>query len=205
MMQTAIGQTVDDDLLYIKKRMDSISQFSAQLRLDLDVPFIQMPTKNASVTYKKGEEMAFSSEDFVMLPKRGLDFSLNEIFKYPFITVNRGTEVLNGKKVKVLKIIPDDAKSSLALATLYLDVKNKRILASNIISKKDGSYDLQMKYKTVQDILPSHVEVSFAIEKLKIPLNFMGSDTKIDRKQLRDAEVKTGKILMAISEYKIVK
>lgn len=199
------AQDVDSDLLLIKSRMDSVASFSAQLQLDLDVPFIQMPTKKATISYKKGKEITFSSEDFVMLPKRGLDFSLNEIFKYPFITVNRGTEKVNGKSVKVLTVIPDDPKSSLALATLYLDIKNKRIVASTIITKQDGSFELQMNYKAPKDILPSQVTVSFAMEKLKIPLNFMGSDTKIDRKQLRNSDSKTGKILMVISGYVIKK
>ncbi len=202
---SAFAQEVDQDLLFIKSRMDSIASFSAQLKLDLDVPFIKMPTKTAKMMYEKGSDITFSSEDFVMLPKRGLDFSLNEIFKYPFITVQRGTEILNGINVKVLNIIPDDSKSSLALATLYLDIKNKRIIASNIITKKDGSFDLQMKYKTSKDILPQNVVVSFAMEKLKIPFNFMGKDTEIDRKKLKESDSKTGKIIMVINNYKIFK
>ena len=89
-VQVACAQQIDQDLLRIKKRMDSVKQFSASLVLDLDVPFIKMPTKTAKIVYSVGKRMEFSSKDFVMLPKRGLDFSLSEIFKYPFITVDRG-------------------------------------------------------------------------------------------------------------------
>lgn len=31
----------------------------------------------------------------IMLPKQGLDFTLNKIFEYPFITVERGTATRN--------------------------------------------------------------------------------------------------------------
>jgi len=95
--QKLSSQTVDADLLKIKRRMDAIEQFTANMKLELDISFINMPTKYAVMTYVKGEPAKFSSDDFVMIPKRGLDFTLNKIFEYPFITVDRGTETKNGK------------------------------------------------------------------------------------------------------------
>jgi hypothetical protein len=201
--QFACAQQIDPDLLRIKKRMDSVKQFSASLILDLDVPFIQMPTKTANITYAKGKKMMFTSKDFVMLPKRGLDFSLSEIFKYPFITVDRGIEKRNGRSLKVINIIPTTNQSDLALATLYMDTKAVRVVLSEINTRKEGSYTLLMNYALLKDILPNYVEATFAIEKLKIPLNFMGKGTNIDRKKMRSMETKTGKIKMQIRNYMI--
>jgi len=201
--QLASAQQVDPDLLRIKKRMDSVKQFSASLILDLDVPFIKMPTKTAKINYAVGKKMMFSSKDFVMLPKRGLDFSLSEIFRYPFITVDRGLEKRNGRSLKVINIIPTTNQSDLALATLYMDTKAVRIVQSEINTRKEGSYTLLMNYAQLKDILPSNVEATFAIEKLKIPLNFMGKGTTIDRKKMRSMETKTGKIKMQIKDYNI--
>jgi hypothetical protein len=203
--QFVVAQNIDADLLRIKNRMDSVKQFSAGVILDLDVPFINMPTKKAQISYIKGNPMKFSSKDFVMLPKRGLDFALNEIFKHPFITVDRGLEKRNGLTLKVINIIPTDGKSDLVLVTLYMDTKATRIVESEINTRKDGSYTLSMQYAGLNDVLPDYVEAAFAIEKLKIPLNFMGKDTKIDRKKMREMEVKTGKIKMRFTDYKISK
>lgn len=202
--QMGAAQSIDADLLQIKERMDGVKQFSATITLNLEVPFINMPTKSAKVNYAQGKKMMFSSSDFVMLPKRGLDFSLSEIFKYPFITVDRGFETRNGKSLKVINVIPTDKRSELALATLYMDVKAKRMVESEINTRKEGSYTLFMQYAAVKDILPSYVEATFAIERLKIPLNFMGKDTKIDRKKMRSMETKTGKIKMQITDYDIM-
>jgi hypothetical protein len=199
--QFAVAQQIDRDLMRIKKRMDSVKQFSAALVLDLDVPFIKMPTKTAKITYAIGKKMQFSSKDFVMLPKRGLDFSLSEIFKYPFITVDRGVEKRNGRVLKVINIIPTTNQSELALATLYMDTRAVRIVQSEINTRKEGSYTLMMNYAQLKDILPSYVEATFAIERLKIPLNFMGKGTTIDRKKMRSMETKTGKIKMKIKDY----
>jgi len=132
-----------------------------------------------------------------------LDFSMSEIFKYPFITVDRGTEKRKGLLLKVVNVIPTDKRSDLAMATLYMDVQAKRIVESEINTRKDGSYILLMSYASNKDILPNYVETTFAIERLKIPFNFMGKDTKIDRKKMRAMETKTGKIKMQIKDYRI--
>lgn len=197
------AQKVDADLLRIKQRMDSVQQFTAKVILDLDVPFIKMPTKAAQIKYAKGKKMEFSSSDFVMLPKRGLDFSFNEIFKYPFITVDRGTETRHGKLLKVINVIPTDNRSDLALATLYMDTRTSRIAESEINTRKNGTYNLFMQYAPGSSVLPAYVEATFAIERLKIPLNFMGKDTKIDRKKMRGMDTKTGKIKMRFENYSV--
>jgi len=201
--QIGFAGEIDGDLLTIKQRMDAVKRFSANIVLDLDVPFINMPTKTAKVVYENGQKMEFSSSDFVMLPKRGLDFSLSEIFHYPFITVDRGDEKRDGKLLKVINVIPTDKRSDLALVTLYMDLQAKRIVASEINTRKDGSYVLDMQYASNKDILPNYVEATFAIEHLKIPFNFMGKDTKIDRKKMRSMDTKTGKIKMKVENYNI--
>lgn len=197
------AQVIDADLLSIKQRMDSIELFSTNLKLEVDISFINMPVKTARMTYKKGQSVKFSSDDFVMIPKRGLDFSLTRFFEYAFITVDRGTEQRNGKTFKLINIIPTDKRADFSIATLLLDTKNKRVIESEINTKKEGAYALVMEYNNDKKALPDKVVVSFEIEKIRIPLNFMGKDTDIDRKQMRSAGAKTGKIYLTMSNYQI--
>ena len=198
------AQEIDADLLAIKAKMDAVNSFSAKLQLDLEAPFINMPTKRAAMEYQRGKDLKFSSDDFVILPKRGLDFTLSELFEHPFITVDRGMQTLDENQVKVLNVIPTGDDSDMALATLFLDTEQQRIAASEITTKKNGTYKLKMQYDQTSTVLPNYVEVAFAIEKLKIPLNFMGSDTKIDRKTMRNMDTKTGVLKLKITDYQIV-
>tara|TARA_R110002020_G_scaffold462220_1_gene681633 strand:- start:133 stop:795 length:663 start_codon:yes stop_codon:yes gene_type:complete len=197
------GQEIDSDLLDIRERMDSIEKFNANLKLEVDINFINMPVKDAQMKYTKGEDVKFLSEDFVLIPKRGLDLPLNEIFKYPFITLNRGVEMREGKPYKVINVIPDDKRADFSIATFLLDTVHKRIKESQITTKKDGSYSLNMSYPNPQNVLPSLIEVSFEMDKVKIPLRYMGKDADVDRKKLRSDEPKTGKIFLYISDYDI--
>lgn len=197
------AQNIDADLLKIKQRMDSIQGFSAKLKLDVDINFINMPTKYATMNYTQGKPMKFSSSDFVMIPKQGLDFSLTHLFEYSFITVPRGDIIKNGKKYKAINIIPTDQKADYSIALLLLDIPNMRIAETEISTKKNGAYTLLLKYENTSKVLPALVEVSFEIERIKIPFNFMGKDTDIDRKKMKAEGVKTGKIYLSISNYMI--
>ena len=201
--RTVRAQIVDADLLKIKHRMDSIDQFTANLKLDVDISFIQMPTKYAVMTYKKGQPAKFSSDNFVMIPKRGLDFTLTKIFEYPMITVDRGTETKNGKRYKTINVIPTDKRADYSIATILIDIENQRIAESEISTKKDGTYTLIMQYDNEKMILPSLLEVDFEMDRIKMPLNFMGKDTYIDRNKMRTEDSKTGKIFLQITNYQL--
>jgi hypothetical protein len=198
------AQEIDPDLIHIKERMDSVKEFTANLQLDVDIDFIKMPTKYAKLIFRKGKPIKFSSDDFILIPKRGLDFTLSEIFKNDFITVDRGWVERNGKSFKKINIIPIDNKSDYSIATIILDVENIRVESWEISTKKNGSYVLNFSYEDKLAILPYFVEVNFEIERIKIPLSFMGKGTEVDKMQLKSTEEsKTGKIFLKLSNYQI--
>ena len=80
------GQNIDTNILRIQQRMDTIQAFSAEVKLQVDISFVNIPEKNARIEYVKNEETRVFSEDFVLIPKKGLDVSLHQLFKNPFIT-----------------------------------------------------------------------------------------------------------------------
>lgn len=63
---------------------------------------------------------------------------------------------------------------------------------------------MALEYQKAKDVLPQKVEVSFEIEKLKIPVNFLGKGSSIDRKKMKATAVKKGKIYLLLS-YAFIK
>ena len=196
------AQEIDKNLKRIKGQMDKISHFTADIVVDVEAPFINMPTKTASMEYNRGEKIKFKSKDFLIFPKRGLDFTFSELFEHPFISVDRGFKKIDNQNLKVLSVIPKDDKANMAMATLYLDIEKDHIVISEITTKNQGSYTLKMQYNAAE-ILPYHIEVSFAVENLKIPFNFMGSDTRINRKAMKSNKTNTGTVKLQIKNYDI--
>ncbi len=199
------GQEIDNDLLLIKKRMDSIKSYEAQIKLDVDISFINMPSKYGKVRYKQGEPTKVTSRDFIMLPKRGLDLTLNELFEHPFITVNRGEENYKGISCKVINLIPTSSKSQFSIATIFMDTRAKRIVKSEISTKMEGVFTSSLNYKNDIDVLPTAIEVEFAVNNVKIPLRFLGKETQVDRKAIKQEGSKTGKIFLTLSEVQIAR
>jgi len=199
------GQEIDNDLVLIKQRMDSIKSYEAQIKLDIDISFINMPSKYGKVQYKQGESTKVSSEDFIMLPKRGLDLTLNEIFEHPFITVDRGEVNHKGVACKVINLIPTSSKSDFSIATIFMDTKAKRIVKSEISTKMEGVFTTSLDYKNYVDVLPMTIEVQFAVNNVKIPLRFLGKESEVDRKAIRQEGSKSGKIFLTLSEVQIVR
>jgi hypothetical protein len=120
---------------------------------------------------------------------------------YPFITVPVGFEAHNGLSLKVIHVIPSDDRSDLVMVTMKMDTVNQRIAVARVNTKKDGTYELKFTYDTPDKILPDDLEVSFQVERIRIPFNFIGKDTDIDRAKMKEDGEKEGKIFLAISNY----
>lgn len=198
------AQNSDSDIARIQKRMDTIQAFSANVKLNIDISFVNIPEKHASVEYIKNEDTKIFSDDFVLIPKKGLDVSLHQLFKNPFITVNRGNKTIQGKAYKMVNIIPTNNKADFSIATAIIDTRLNRVIEYEISTKKDGIYKVKMNYNTTQSILPSMIEVIFEIERIRIPLKYMGKDAQIDKKTYKSETPKTGTIYLNFDYSKVI-
>lgn len=193
------GQNIDADVLRIQQRMDTIQAFSAEVKLEVGISFVNIPEKNARIEYAKNQETKVFSEDFVLIPKKGLDVSLYQLFQNPFITVDRGTETRNGISYKMVNIIPIDKKADFSIATALINTTTNSIVEYEINTKKDGAYIVKMSYDKTPNILPSNIVVEFEIERIRIPLKYMGKDAQIDKKAYKSEEPKTGFIYLSFN------
>ncbi len=193
---------IDPDLLQIKQRLDSMEGFTADMSLEVDVNFINMPKKKGTLIYRKGVPAEILTDDFMLVPKRGLDFTLEQLFKYPFITVPRGSQVRNGDSLKVINVIPTSDMADFSIAELTLNVSKNRIAQSKISTLRDGSYDVFFSYTDATSILPRQIKIQFEVERIRIPLSFLGQDVKVNRKLKRSEDLKKGSITLDISNYR---
>ncbi|MFT4612855.1 MAG: hypothetical protein ACI9OT_002246, partial [Gammaproteobacteria bacterium] len=86
-----------------------------------------------------------------------------------------------------------------SVANLHIDIQKQRITWAEINTKKDGTYTLNLTYPNNQAVLPTKLDVSFEMDRIRLPLNFAGSDVSIDRKKMRKTDQKTGKITLTLN------
>tara|TARA_R110000772_G_scaffold59354_1_gene134456 strand:+ start:255 stop:911 length:657 start_codon:yes stop_codon:yes gene_type:complete len=198
-------QTAEEQVYIVKSRLDSIETFLADIKLHVDISFIKMPDKEAQAAFKKGEDVVITSEDFVLIPKRGLDLSFSELFEYPFMVIDRGEVEGQTTSLLAISILPSDKKADFSVANLHIDTQKQRITWAEINTKKDGTYTLRLTYPDSRAVLPTKLDVSFEMDRIRIPLNFAGSDVTIDRKKMRKADQKAGKIALTLKYRSIEK
>jgi hypothetical protein len=184
-----------ESLSLVKEKIQSVQYAEGEVTLTTDIDFINMPQKKADIVYTKGKPLTYESDNFIFIPRKGLDFSWNNLFDYDFIAVDRGTEQVEENTWQTFHIIPNDKRADFAIMTLAINLDSQQIMTAEIATKKEGTFNLIFSYDN-NSPLPTRIEASFEMEKVKIPLNFMGNDTQIDRKSMRAEGNKTGQVFL---------
>lgn len=190
----------------ILERMREVSErvhsFTADVSLTLDVDFIQMPQKFAAVDFQAPDDLEFDSEDFIVIPKRGLDFTYEQIYSAPYTAVLLEEEAIDDKSCYVVQVIPKK-RARLAIATLHIDAQTFQTRRSEFVTRKNGTFLAEMKYDQDEFNLPQELTISFEMETFKLPVRYLGKNATIDRAKMRSEEIKEGNMLLEFSNYQI--
>jgi hypothetical protein len=187
----------------IAQRLEKIDDYRVDLRLELDVDFINMPAKHAVMYYKKPSKVWVESDEFLLLPKRGFDFSIRDLLNEDYSAVYAGREDLQGRSHYLIKVIPTGRRSELVLANLWISVEGNQLFKMENFTRKKGSYAVDFEYDAGFLDLPSRMTISFEIEEFKFPVKFMGKSMEVDKEKLKEEGPKTGSVIFIFSNYEL--
>jgi len=105
----------------MKKRMQSVKKYTADLKLKVDIPFMKVPDADAKLTFKAPNTTKIESKSFAMLPKQGPELNALNILQGGYAAVDMGTETVSGKPLRKVKVLPADEASNIVVATLWID------------------------------------------------------------------------------------
>ncbi|HSG67634.1 MAG TPA: hypothetical protein VK994_02930 [Bacteroidales bacterium] len=187
----------------VRYKLDLIHDYQADIEIEVDVEFINMPVKHARIFYKKPDKVKFESDEFLMLPRRGFDKQVTDILDEPFSAIYLGIETLNGKPHHVVRIVPLGKKPEVILATWWIDTASFQIARNESNLRKDGSFTVDFMYEDPGIILPTKMTFSIEIEKFSIPLKFIGKSQGMEIDKSRMKEDSQGKVYIRFSNYRI--
>jgi hypothetical protein len=187
----------------VKSRIYSIRDYTADIEIEVDVDFINMPVKHAKIYYKQPDKIKFKSEEFIMLPKKGFDNQLRKILDETYTAIYLGSEKINGQDHHIIKIIPMGKKPDIILATWWINADDYLISRSESNTRDEGTFMIDFNYEDPDLLLPSSMVVSFKIEKLSIPLKFIGKTAGMEIDKTKMGEEQNGKVFIRFSNYSI--
>jgi hypothetical protein len=161
----------------MKKRMQSVKKYTADLKLKVDIPFMKVPDADAKLTFKAPNTTKIESKSFAMLPKQGPELNALNILQGGYAAVDMGTETVSGKPLRKVKVLPADETSNIVVATLWIDEAS--LLARKVTSttKAGGSVTAELVYdnpKAAVYCLPSYIKLMMEVPAFEIPRSITG-------------------------------
>ena len=205
----SFAQPEADLVKKVKAKLDRVNDYEAVGKMKIDVSFIKAPQGKVKVYFKKPDKFRIKKEGGIsILPKGGVSINLNSIVSTNnYAVVPSGESIIDGKKVKVVKLLPLDENSDVVLTTMYIDETNLLIRKSSITTRENGTYEMEMSYgKYIDWGLPDKVVFSFNTRDYKLPKGVTFEyDSGNEPKKEEVLKNKKGKVEISYSNYSINK
>ena len=189
----------------VKKEFEKIEDYQVDVKIKIDVDFLKMPDREATIYYKKPDKFYIDSENFTMLPKSGLNFSPFGFLNYKYTSFYEKEDTINSRQTYVIKVIPLEGDADVIISTLWIDTKRNIILKVESSKKPQGTFTIDLDYlKTSEGFwLPSSLVFTFTIEgSLYQAMSRESIQKEIDSK-IKSEEKKTGKVYLTYSNYEV--
>jgi len=196
-------ETILDD---VKKEFEKIEDYQVDVKIKVDVEFLKMPEREATIFYKKPDKFHIDSENFALLPKSGLNSSPLGFLNYDYKAYYIREDTINGLITSVIKVIPLEISADVILSTLWVDTQRNIILKVESTRKPQGTFFIDFKYlKTKKGFwLPSSMIFSFTVDRSLYPgkLN-KNKDSESGKAKEESDEKETGYVYLTYSNYKV--
>lgn len=209
------AQSIDAQKLLeaVLNKFNKVRDYKADASIKLDMNFIKVPDMKATIFFKQPDKMKVESDGFAMLPKQGLRFSPADLLNEDFTALYVKSEIAGNRKIDVVKAIPKSDSSNVILSTLWIDTEGLVIKKVETTTKKTGTTQIELDYKSYEYGLPSKIKVSFSLEDINLPVPPQGqqnedADTNKKGKSRRGLPRGTalkGSVIMTYNNYQVNK
>jgi hypothetical protein len=187
----------------IQVKFGGVKDYSADINIKVNVSFLKIPVKEGKLYFKNPDQLKLVSKGFAMLPKRGMNFTFNELFEKKYNVIYVKNELINKVKSYVVKIIPLDDNSDILLATLWLDRKTQTIIKVDAVSKSNGKFITLFEYPVKPNpfSLPSRLTFTFEVTKANLPMGVTGNFDAEKKAKSKDNKPERATLTIGYSNY----
>lgn len=190
----------------INTKLNRVNDYSADVKIKLNVSFIKIPVKEAKVFYKKPDKIKMKSTGFALLPKKGINFSLAALLNKSYTSVWIKKEQIKGNSCDVIKIIPLVEDQDILLATVWIDRKKQLLLRVDANTKSNGSFLIDFVYNSGTNVfdLPEKLHFTFEVNKMSLPMGITG-DFDSDKAPEKNSKPQKAILSLIYSNYLVNK
>jgi hypothetical protein len=197
-----LGQTPDPLALLerVKAHHAPVRDFYAEVAIAVDVDFLRVPVKTAQVFYQQPDTWTFKAKGFLMIPKKGVKFSVASYLESQFSAFYVTSTVMDQTPVDVVKILPLAAENELVLATLWIDQTTSLLRHVEAHTCSAGIYQMHFVYANAPFDLPVQTAITFEVSRMQLPLKYIGR-LKVDLHKIGDKA--QGTVTLTYTNFKV--
>lgn len=193
----------------VKSKMDQVQNYTASAKMKTDVSFMNVPVSDVNVYYKNPDQFKIKKTNGIsMMPKGGVAINFSSLMTPGrYVAVPAADVTINGKVLKVIKLLPTDEKGDVILTTLFIDEKNLLINKAVTNTKDNGTYEMDLLYgRFAKWGLPDRVSIMFSTKDYKLPKGIT-FEYETDAKPVKgkDTDPGKGKVELTYTSYAINK
>lgn len=179
-------------------KFNKVKDYSADVNIKVNVSFIKIPVKEGKVFFKQPDKIKLESKGFAMIPKKGMGWGMQELFSKSYNAIFVKNEMIHQKNLSVIKVLPDDEKSDIILATLWIDRKTYLLHQAEMVTRNSGKSLIHFQYpaKANPYDLPATLTFTFDVNKSTLPIGITG---EFDTEKKEKDEGKPKKAILSIS------
>ena len=168
----AIAQDAAQLIKKVKAKLELVDNYEATGVMKTDIAFIKAPIGKIKIYFKKPNLFKIKKEGGIsLLPKGGLSVNLSSLIASSnYSTIDAGIQDLGSKKLRIIKLLPNEESSDVVITTLYINEKESLIEKAVTTTKENGTYTMLMNYGAYSNFgLPDQVVFEFNTKNYKLP------------------------------------
>jgi len=168
----AMAQDVTQLIKKVKAKLELVDNYEATGVMKTDIAFIKAPIGKIKIYFKKPNLFKIKKEGGIsLLPKGGLSVNLSSLIASSnYSTIDAGVQEVGAKKLRVVKLLPNEEASDVVISTLYINEKESLIEKAITTTKENGTYTMLMNYGVYSNVgLPDKVVFEFNTKNYKLP------------------------------------
>jgi len=188
----------------VQLKLNKVQNYKVDIHIKVDLPYIIMMPIKTKLYFKQKDKFKIDTKSIAVVPKQGflqINKLLNDSVNYT--AVLQSTELIDGNKISLLNLIPNNDTSDVVLAKLWIDATRQVIIKSQITTKSSGTIKTEYLYnKQISYGLPDKLTFTVDVKKFKIP-KAIAAD--INTSTNTKTQKKSGEIIITFNNYEVNK
>lgn len=187
----------------VNKKFTTVRDYQVDALIDARISFLKILPQKAMIYYRSPDKFRVKSKGIAILPKQNFDQLFRLIAdEKSFMAFISGKEVVNGKSLTLVNLIPLSDTTDLVLAKLWIDDAADLIRKSQLTTKSNGTVLIDYEHGRFSDYaLPDKMIFTIDVKRFKIPKAIAADINSKPATESSKKDVKTGQIIISFSNY----